>query len=304
MSETIQKFVNKLTEKFDDINIIIQFGSSVSGDYVKNLSDVDLAVIIKSKKQKKLIGDCTLGLYHLQVHIFLIRNFIKGLKDGLPLNLSILYTGRVLYGHEQFYELKKEKFRATKFTERKCMLNSFAALGLAISDLTHGMLWDSINSIYHAARSSIWAVLMKKEITPNNRSVLKLIGNNKIADLYKRIINFRKNIPNYNMDVDFPKKLYNKGGVNRFTELLSDATTIIKTNYQKIFKKPFIGLFEVLTILKKNYRNPDFYSLFLAVDWEKEILFYHAILSFKNKERKLICINANNGEIKEVLRDG
>lgn len=304
MKDTIKKLVSKLIHQFDGIEMVIQFGSSVSGDYVKNLSDIDLAIITKSKKQKKLIEGYALGLHHLQAHIFTERNFIKGLKEGVPLNLSMLYKGKALYGYGRFYKLKKEKFKATKFTEKKCMLNSFAALGLAISDLTHGMLWDSVNSIYHAARSSIWAVLMRKEITPNNRSALKLIKNNKVVGLYKKIINFRKNIPHYEADFDFSKALYNKGSVNQFTELLNDSITIIKINYQTIFKKPFIGLFEVLAILKKNYGKPSFYSLFLSVDWEREILSYYAALSFKNKDMTLIRINANNGEIIRVLKDG
>ena len=47
----IKILLHKAIKNFLDIIAVIQFGSSVSGDYVKNLSDVDLAIIIKSRNR-------------------------------------------------------------------------------------------------------------------------------------------------------------------------------------------------------------------------------------------------------------
>ncbi len=298
-----KEIVERLVKKFPEIKMIIQFGSSASGDYVENLSDIDLAIISKSKKEEEQIKDFIfkeVSSFYLQTHLFSINSFVKSLKDGVPLSLSILYTGNPLYGHEDYFKLKKKGFKANKSTMRKCMLNSFAALSLAISDLTGGMLFDSVNSVYHAARSSIWAVLITKEITPKNKRILELVEDRKIIDLYKKIISFRQNIPDYDIDIDFSKKLYKKGDMNPFTQILRDAMMIIKINHKHIFKKNFIGLFELLSILKGRYKIPNFYSIFLSVDWKKEIPSYHVMLSFKYDKRFMLEVNAHNGKIKEL----
>lgn len=301
--EQVKKFVNALRKKFPEIKLLIQFGSSVSGDFNKRISDVDLAIISDSKKKEKKIKDSVYSLPHsfgMQTHVYSMGDFLKNLKQADPLCLSILYAGKPLYGIRYFEQLKNKNFKPNKSSIRKCMLNSFGALSLGISDLLHGMVLDPVNSIYHAARSSIWATLMDKEITPNNKRIFELIKDNKIIKLYRKIIHFRNNPPDYeehNFDLD--KKIYKKGNINEITQYLDDATTIVKANYKKIFGKNFIGLFELLDILRKRYRNtPRFYSIMLSVDWEKEIPSYRVILDFK-KYKRLIAVDGNDGKIRK-----
>ena len=57
-------------------------------------------------------------------------------------------------------------------------------------------------------RTSIWATLMSKKITPNNKRLFELIKDKKIIDLYKKIVHFRNNPPDYevhnlNLDKDY-----------------------------------------------------------------------------------------------------
>lgn len=304
----LQKLCQKSTKKFSGIKAIIQFGSSVSGDFHKDISDVDLAVIIKSKRIEKEIHNFFFKHYshfELQLHIFPERYFIKKARIAEPLILSVLYTGAPIYGKEYMVKLKNRNFRPNKSTARKCMLNSFAALGLAISDLTHGMQFDSVNFMYHAARSSIWATLINQEITPKNKRIFELIKDKKILLLYKKVIQFRENIPPYDADLSLDKKIYVDGNVNEFTNLLNDTITLIKINYKKIFRKGFIGFFELLNILHMKYdKIPEFYTIMLSVEWKRETILYHTLLSFKDKERKFIEVNANNGEFKYIPLNG
>ncbi|MFH1210107.1 MAG: nucleotidyltransferase domain-containing protein [archaeon] len=304
-----QKEINDLSEglikRFSDIKLIIQFGSSVSGDYNKDISDVDLAIITNSKRIEKKIRNFIFRIhisFEIQIHIFSIKLFIKNLKEAEPLSLSVLYTGNALYNEEYHLKLKNKFFKADNKTVRKCMLNSFGALGLGISDLTNDMLQDSINSFYHAARSSIWATLFNEEITPNNKKIFELVKNKKIRKLYKRIIDFRKNIPDYETDINLSKKIYKKGNINHFTQILKDTIEIVKINYKKTFKKDFVGFFDILRLLNKRYKRiHDYYSVFLSVNWKREIPFYFITFSFKNKKWLLIEINANNRKIKETI---
>lgn len=298
----INKLIDTLSKNFPGIRVIIQFGSSSSGDYNKEISDIDLAIITKLKNMEKQIKNFIFKSYSpfkIQTHIFSIISFIKRLKQADPLTLSILYTGKPLYGKEYFYKIKKRNFKANSSTIRRCVLNSFAALSLAISDLTHGMLFDSVNSIYHAARSSIWGVLFNTHITPRNKNIFELIKDKRILDLYKKIIHFRNNIPYYKENLDLPTKIYEKGNINQFTQLLEDATKIIKINYKKIFKKNFISLFELFEILNRKYGIPEFYSVFLSVNWKSEKPIYLTTLSFNNK-MVLLNVNTTNGKIKEI----
>lgn len=301
----VEKFVNALRKEFPEIRMLIQFGSSVSGDFNKRISDVDLAIILSSKKKEKKVKDSVYSLPHsfgMQTHVYSIRNFLKNLKEADPLCLSILYTGKSLYGSKYCEQLKNKNFKPDKSSIRKCMLNSFGALSLGISDLLHGIVLDPVNSIYHAARSSIWATLMDKEITPNNKRIFELIKDKEIIELYSKIIHFRNNPPDYETHtLDLDKQIYKKGNINEITQYLDDATAIVKINYNKIFGKDFIGLFELLKILRKRYKNvPRFYSVMLFVDWEKEILSYRVILDFKNYKR-LISVNANDGKISKWI---
>lgn len=301
---SLQKLCHASARKFPEIKAIIQFGSSVSGDFHKDISDTDLAVIVGLKRIENKIFDFFFKYrpnFQLQLHIFSARSFIKRAKMAEPLILSVLHTGVPLYGKKYMIKLKNRNFRPNKSTARKCMLNSFVALGLAISDLTHGMQFDSVNSIYHAARSSIWAVLINQEVTPNNKRVFELIKDKNVSKLYKKIIFFRKNIPNYNIDFNLDKKVYKGGNINEFTNLLKDTIDLIKINYKKIFKKEFRGFFELLDLLNKEYKEiPKFYTVMLSVDWERETVSYHIMLSFKNKKREFIKVNANNGRIKNI----
>src|SRR3989338_1486742 len=230
----IQKIASILAKKFPTVLSIIQFGSSVSGDFTK-FSDTDIAVIIKDKKSEKKVRDFCFSChsaFELQIHLFSSDKFINDLKKGMPLALSILYTGRAIYGKERIQKLKRKNYLPNNFTKRACMLNSFAALSLAVSDLTNGMLADSLNSAYHAARSSIWAVLMDRAITPQNKEALRLIADKKIKLLYKRILGFRAHPPDYGYDIALSQDIYKKGNINEYTQLLEDATYIVKKNYR------------------------------------------------------------------------
>ncbi len=292
--------IKEITEKIPEIQMIIQFGSSISGDYVKNISDIDLAVIASSKEKQirdRLFKE--ISQFQHQTHVFSMPKFIQALKKGAPLQLSILHTGKAVYGKKQFRQLKNKKFTANTETERKCMLNSFSALGLAISELTNCMLIDATNYAYHAARSSIWATLMKKEITPNSRKTLKLMSDKKIAEKYRQIIKFRKNIPDYDNNLQFSKELYQQGNFNKFTETINNAMQIIKTNYQIIFKKNFLDFFELLALLRTKYPIPDFYSIHFGINWKNESPYCLAMLHIKKKMR-MLEINAETGQIREI----
>jgi len=288
--EEVEKFVNALRKEFPEIKLLMQFGSSVSGVFNKRISDVDLAIILSSKKKEKKAKDSVYSLPHsfgMQTHVYSIRNFLKKLRQADALCLSILYTGKPLYGSKYCEQLKNKNFNPDKASIRKCMMNSFGALSLGISDLLHGMVLDPVNSIYHAARSSIWATLMEKEITPNNKRIFELIKDKKIIGLYRKIVHFRNNPPDYethNLDLD--KEIYKKGNINEITQYLYDATAIVKINYKRIFGKDFIGLFELLNSIHKKYKQiPDFYNVMLSVNWEREFPFYTVVLSFKNGKR-------------------
>src|SRR3989338_824166 len=298
-----QKEVYQIVKKLvtsSNIKVILLFGSSVSKDCYGE-SDTDMAIITESAKNEKEINTkINFSHFYLQTHIFSIKDFTEKLKDGDPLCLGILYTGKVLYGKNFHLKLKKKGFKPINKTIRKCMLNSFAALGLGISDLTSGFLYDSVNSIYHAARSSIWADLFDKVITPNNNHIFKLLEDKSMLRLYKKIIEFRQNIPNNNYDLYLAQEIYVKGNINSFTQLLDDATTIVRTNYKRIFGKNFVSFFELLAILRKRYDNvPEFYSVMLSVVWKKQKPVYHVMLCFKDK-RIFVEVDENNGSIKEI----
>ncbi len=196
----IGKFASALRKKFPEIKLLMQFGSSVSGDFNRRISDVDFAVIVSSRKAKKKIEDFAYSLPHsfdVQIHAYPRQDFLKKLKQAEPLCLSILYTGKPLYGSKYLGQLKDRNFRPNKSTMRKCMLNSFAGLSLGISDMLHGMILDPANSVYHAARSSIWATLMITEVTPNNKRIAELVKDREVAELYRKVTDFRNNPPYY-----------------------------------------------------------------------------------------------------------
>lgn len=289
--------LKEIAKKYPEIISLVQFGSSVSGDTYEG-SDIDLLVVVKNKKVEKRIENKLREELdsEYQIHVYNKNKFLESVKERDPLNLSAIHTGKVLLGNKFVSNLLK--YKSNKHTARKCMLNSFAALGLGFSDLMHGMFWDSVNSIYHAARSSIWAALMEKEITPPNKKFSELLGNKNVKRRYQEIIDFRKNIPSYDFDLDLEKKFWEKGSVNKFTGLLKNSCFIIKKNYGKIFGKNFIDPFKLMRMLRKNYEQPNYYAIMLSVNWKKMFPFYHVLLSYEKRWVSVI-IDAHNGKIKE-----
>ena len=304
LQNEVNSTVQQLVKRFPQISAVIQFGSSISGDSHELFSDVDLALLTKRKQDSDHIQSFlhkNHSCFDLQTHVYAKRSFLKGLRDGDPLPLSILSTGVALHGRKDVMRLKNQNFAPDTLTARNCMRNAFAALGLAVSDLTHSMEWDAVNSMYHAARSAIWAVLFSKEITPNNARILVLLKNKKVASLYKRMIHFRNNPPTASRDFYLPKKVYLGGNINQYTRALEDATTIVKIGHKKIFGKNFIGLCEMLEIIKNKYIEiPDFYSVYLSFNRGKNIPQYSVVLSFHGERRVLLDVDATNGKIREI----
>ncbi len=319
---------------YPEIRAAIQFGSSISGDTYEG-SDVDLMVIGKgnSKKAKEKINE-TLRKeldYSYQTHVYTQQEFVRAVEGREPLLLSAIHTGRILQGNEFIQPLKK--YKPTKYTVKRCMLTSFAALGMGISDLLQGLMYDdAVNSLYHAARSSIWATLMEKEITPPNKRVLELLKDAEMKTHYERIITFRSNIPDCGHELDLEKRIWEHGDVDTFTDLLRMVNSIVKTNYQKIFHRNFVDCFEVFSILRKRYEQPKYsvgqkqlnnnypalymkditstinylcpsvyYSLMLSVDWKKNRPSYLVMLH-QEKEWISLVIDAHDGKIQEEKR--
>ena len=282
--------LKKLFAKFPSVICAVQFGSSISGD-TYNGSDIDLLVIIKNKKDTfdERLKEELNGKY--QIHLHTKNDFLASVRKREPLSLSIVHTGKALKNGAFIEALKN--YKPTMNTAKKCMLNSFAALGLGVSDLIQGMTYDAVNSIYHAARSSIWATLMP-EITPNNKRVLELLKDKKMRTKFKRIIAFRQNIP----DNDIDRDCIWDGTRNAFTDLLDKSSSIIKQNYSALFRKNFVDVFTLLQQIKKNHKKPAFYSILLSVDWDKQLPFYHVMLSYDKKWISM-TINANTGKIME-----
>ncbi len=292
---TMENFVSTIQD-LKSIIAAVQFGSSISGDTYRG-SDVDIMVVVgkdKEKWEKEIRGKLE---YEHQLHIYTNEELSQALSKGEPLALSIIHTGKPLHGAQFIKEL--QKYKPNEYTVHRCMLNSFAALGLAISDYLHGLFYDDvINSLYHAARSSIWATLMMKEITPPNRRIMELLDDEIIKKEYQNILVLRGNIPDYETDFDLERKIWQNENEDFFTDVFKRAHLIIKTNYQKITGYNFIDFFEVMDILRKEYALPQHYSVFLSVDWDKSIPAYHVMLSHE-KTFTMLRINGHDGSIIE-----
>lgn len=276
---------------------VVQFGSSISGDTYSG-SDIDLLIVVENDEEKmeseirKRLG------YEYQSHFYTKDKFRQALILGEPLALSIVHRGKALRGHEFIKEFRD--YQPTEYTVNRCMLNSFAALGLALSDYLHGLFGDDvINGLYHASRSSIWATLLMQEITPPNKRVLELLKDETIKENYKEILAWRENIPEYESGFELEKKIWLNQHHDLFTAIFHKAHLIIKINYKKITGKDFVDFFEVMGILREKYPLPDYYSVFLSVDWDKLTPHYDVMLSFK-KNFMILRINAHDGSIIEI----
>lgn len=288
-----------LIPEFLGVVSIVQFGSSVSGDTYAD-SDVDMLFVVNEQKEefekqlKKKLG------WEYQTHVYTKDEFLDSVNKREPLALSIVHTGRVLRGEEFISSLKS--ISPDNYTTKRCMLNSFAALGLGISDLMHGMSYDAVNSLYHAARSSIWAILMTREVTPPNKRIFELLEEGEIKQKYTEIVKFRCNIPSTGTAFELEKKMWERGNVNEFMELLQKTNFIVKANHHQIFGKDYVDCFGVLELLRKKYPPPKFYSLMLSMDWEKMIPYYHVMLSYPDKWIT-VMVDAHDGALTEEIRE-
>ncbi len=275
---------------------VVQFGSSISGDTYSG-SDIDIMVVVENDKENWEKELRRKKEYEHQLHFYTKDELNQALFRGEPLVLSAVHTGEPLKGVDFIEELRK--YKPNEYTVHRCMLNSFAALGLALSDYLHGLFGDEvINGLYHAARSSIWATLMKEEITPPNKRVMELLEDGTIKKNYKEILALRENIPDYEHDFDLERKIWQNENEDFFMDIFKKVHLIIKTNYQKITGSNFIDFFEVMDILRKKYIQPQHYSIFLSVDWDKLIPNYDVMLSYE-KAFTMLRINSHDGSIIE-----
>ncbi len=285
----------KLAEEFLGVVSIVQFGSSVSGDTYAG-SDVDVLFVVNEPKKEVEEGLRKKLGWEYQIHVYTKDEFLEPINKKEPLILSIVHTGKVLHGNEFISPLKN--IQPDNYTAKRCMLNSFAALGMGISDLMHGMSYDAVNRLYHAARSSIWAMLMPKEITPPNHRIFELLEEGEIKQKYREIVEFRSHIPEMERDFELDEKMWKHGNVNEFTELLQKTNSIVKASYSAIYGKNYVDCLEVLGLLNEKYPQPEFYSLMLSVDWDKMLPYYHVMLSYPEKWLSL-DIDAHTGEVIE-----
>ncbi len=293
--EDFKEFV----QEFSDIVSIVQFGSSVSGDTYAD-SDVDVLFVVNEPKKEVEEGLRKKLGWEYQTHVYTKDEFLGLINKKEPLALSIVHTGKVLHGNEFISPLKT--IQPDNYTARRCMLNSFAALGMGISDLMHGMSYDTVNGLYHAARSSIWATLISGEITPPNHRIFELLEEGEIKQKYRKIVEFRSHIPEMGRDFEVDEKMWKHGNVNEFTELLQKTDSIVKANYLQIYGKNYMGCLEVLELLREKYPQPDYYSIMLSVDWEKMQPYYQVMLSYPEKWIT-VMVDAHDGTIKEEVKE-
>ena len=248
--------MQKIIDKYPEIISLVQFGSSISGDTYFG-SDVDMMIILK-KRDKELEEKIQEEFdWEYQLHIHDETEFKESIEKREPLSLSIVHTGKVLKG-EAFINTCRP-YPPTDYTVKRCMFNSFAALGIGLSDFLYGMWSDATNSFYHAARSSVWAILLQKEVTPPNNKVFALLTDEEMRGLYKEIVEFRNNPFDMEPDYEIKDKLWNNRLDNDFSQLLNKVNLVIKKNYSIIFKKEIVNFFQIMEILRNKYSKPDFY---------------------------------------------
>ncbi len=219
--------IEQLINSHPEIVSAVQFGSSISGDTYK-YSDVNLLIVVEGEKDKVKDELRESLSWEYQTHIYSKEEFLQMVEKKEPLALSIIHTGEVLHNQQFVRELLRHK--PNTYTTRRCMLNSFCALGIGTNDLFQGlMLYDGVNSLYHAARSSLWATLIEKEITPPNKRVFELMQDDEVKRRYKEVIAFRDELPDCEEDIQLDGKIWQEGGdVNKFTDILKKVNEIVK----------------------------------------------------------------------------
>lgn len=286
--------MQNILDKYPEIVSLVQFGSSISGDTYPG-SDIDLLIITK-KKDKELEEKIQKEFdWKYQLHIHDEAEFKELIERREPLSLSIIHTGKIILG-EKFINTFRNVF-PEEYTVQRCMHNSFAALGSGISDFTRGWNADAVNSLYHAARSSIWATLFKIEITPPNRRIFILLDDEDTKRLYHEIVDFRQHIPQKEHDFETEKKLWQGSLDNEFTQLIKKTNVLIKKNYFKIFQQKFFDIFQAMELLRNRYPLPEYHTVMFSMNWEKCSPDYYIILSYFQQWIRLE-IDAHTGEIK------
>lgn len=286
--------MQKIIDKYPEIVSLVQFGSSISGDTYSG-SDIDMLIILKTRDkelEEKIQEEFD---WKYQLHIHDETEFKESIEKREPLSLSIVRTGKVILG-EKFINTFRN-VSPEEYTLKRCMLNSFAALGSGISDFTRGWNTDAVNSFYHAARSSIWAILFKTEITPSNKRIFTLLDDEETKRLYQEIIDFRQRISQEEHDFETEKKLWQGSLDNEFAQLIKKTNVIIKKNYFKIFQQEFFDIFQVMELLRNRYPQPKYHTVMFSMNWERCSPEYYIILSYFQQWIRLE-IDAHTGEIK------
>ncbi len=310
-----KKISKKLASQLkNDIASIILHGSVLTSDFSDKLSDLDMVIVVR-KKSKKLENEIfdiihnTKEYVPVQALIYSKSEFIKSLKKGVSVQLSCTLKGKCLYDNSFFERIKTREHGPTSYTRKILLLNAYSALGLVISDFSQQMFYDSINSAYHAARNSIWAILLHKEPFPDNKRIVDLLNQIKykeILEKYKKILSARSNpdIFDYEIDNKFDKKFFRKGFyINKLGLVLKNAEDIVRSAWEINVKKRPLSFNGCLNLLKY-IKAPRFSSIHLSVDHKSEKITYNLFFPH-NENYMFIEIDGMSGGIKkEVIPKG
>lgn len=281
--EIAKKATRKILKEYrNKIKAIILHGSALSEDFDK-LSDIDLIVVTKRRIKEHYI---TFG-YEKEVQdlFFSKKDYEKMLEERFPIALSSLHR-YVLYGKEYIKKLKEKNFLPDERTRKRMLLNAYSALGNTLSEIDVQCNECIIKYSHHAARHALWALALKQgKFMPSNSELLA-ISQKKHAMLYSSILKSRKNFEKLEeIPFDEMKKIYERGfGKNKTVRNVRYAEKIIIDAWQAINKKRPERLEGIIERARNDIRKKiDSFHVYVSVDWEKEVPFYHFFFHFDDK---------------------
>ena len=185
----------------DNLYSIIVFGSaSRPEEFVEGLSDIDIAFIVRSKKNISETINIFSDTGYRVSPVFLTPNDLKMLVDkGYPLSHLLKNDSKIIYGEDFIRDFWKEnKLNITDKTLDYLYRSSLVALSLAAEDYFSKMYRECISHLYHSIRHAFrWLICKEYNVfLTSNKSILDAIKLLKLPaeleDIFKRLINLRR----------------------------------------------------------------------------------------------------------------
>ncbi len=275
------KRITRQLKKDSGIVSIIQFGSSLKPREMFSNSDIDFVVITKRKRKQRSIY--IKSNFESDFLVYSKNEFKEMQEKGHPIALTAINFGKILYNKDKGFKL--EQVEPTELTIKTWMNNGMNVFNSAIMEyFAMGCPCCYLKAVHHSARNLLKALILKNKdiLCQTNKEILQNLPR-KYQRKYQKLINYRKNLNDFEFDIEKILKIKKIKG--KTAKPLLCLESLVHNIIFEMKQKKMYSLREIINKAEEkiNYINYDHINL---IYFSRDLKQYFINLVLNNQDKK------------------